>query len=102
MSNELSTRIDRDRLHMVSRDDAATVAHALLNGARNDRGEHLSAGTAVLFAVMVERTQMDPQELYRLGRRILHEPSPHHRKGNAQLEALRDFAGLRVRNEAIV
>jgi len=55
MPNELSTRIDRDKLHMISRDQVAHVAHALLHGGHNERGEMLVAATAVLFAVICER-----------------------------------------------
>ncbi|MCC5780562.1 hypothetical protein H7H48_15985 [Nitratireductor sp. B36] len=102
MANELSTRIDRTQLHMVSRDRVAHVAHALLNGANHEKGELLAAGTAVLFAVMSERTGMNAEELYRLGHRILHADTPHHVKSNVQMEALRDFAGLRVREHAII
>ncbi|WP_266031188.1 hypothetical protein [Brucella intermedia] len=102
MANALSSRIDPTQLHMVSRDRAASVAHSLLNGANHERPELITAGTAILFAVMAERTGMEPEELFRLGNRILREPSPHHTKSNVQLEALRDFAGLRVRNEPII
>ena len=102
MTNPLSSRLDRDVLFMVPRDDAAVVAHELLHGANHQKAELLTAGVAVLFATMAERTGMDPQELFIFGRRILHEPTPHHVKGNVQMEALRDFAGLRVRNSPII
>lgn len=102
MANSLSTRIDRDKFHMIPRDQVAHVAHGLLHGGHNETGEMIAAATAVLFAAIAERTQMDPEELFRVGRKILHSPEAHHRKGNVHLEALRDFAGLRIRNDPIV
>lgn len=96
MGNPLSSRIDRTQLHMVSRDDVARVAHSLLYPANHERGPLLAAGMALLFAAVSERTGMDPQELYLLGRRILREPYPNHFQSNVQMDALRDFAGLRI------
>jgi hypothetical protein len=101
-ANSLSSRIDTTQLHMVSRDKVASVAHAMLNGANRERPADLAAGAAILFAVLAERVGMDAYEFYRLGRKILTEPSPHHTKPNVQMEALRDFAGLRVRNKPLV
>jgi len=91
-----STQIDRQQLGMVSRDKAVTLAHALLAGANKERGEDIAAGVAILFAVLAERTNMDPQELYSLGRRLLTTHDQHHVKSNRALDALLDFAGLRV------
>lgn len=102
MTGTLSSRLDPTQLRMVSRDRVASVVHALLHGANHERPPELTAGVAVLFAAVAERSAMDPEELYRLGRRILHAHDPHHDKPNIQLEALRDFAGLRVRNEPII
>lgn len=102
MANTLSSRLDTTQLQMVSRDRVAAVAHALLHGANHERPPELTAGAAVLFAAMAERVGMDPEELYHLGRRILFAADRHHDKPNVQMEALRDFAGLRVRNEPIV
>lgn len=92
----LSSRIDPTQLHMVSRDRVASVAHAMLFPANQEKGELLVAGAAVLFAVMAERAAMDPHDLYLLGRRILTSADPHHFQPNVQMEALRDFAGLRA------
>lgn len=100
--NGLSSRVDTTQLQMVSRDEAARVAHSLLNGANREKGPEIAAGVALLFSVMAERVGYQPEELFHLGNRILREPAPHHMKSNVQLEALRDFAGLRVRNQAII
>jgi hypothetical protein len=102
MANTLSSRVDATQLHMVSRADAATVAHELLHGGSHHKPELLAAGGAVLFAVIAERSGMDPHDLFLLGNRILHASEPHHFKQNVQMEALRDFAGLRLRNNPII
>lgn len=96
MGNPLSSRIDRTQLHMVSRDVTASMAHSMLFPVNNEKGELVAAGAALLFAVIAERTGMEPEDLFRLGQRILMDPSQHHTKTNASLEALRDFAGLRI------
>lgn len=98
----LSSRIDTTQLHMVSRDRVASLAHALLDGGNHAPGPELAAGVAVLFAVMAERTGLDPEDFYHLGRKILTAPSPHHFKPNVQMEALRDFAGLRVNTQPAI
>lgn len=102
MANNLSSRIDRDKLLMVSRDRVASTAHSLLNGANHEQPAELTAGTAILFFVIAERAGMEPEELYHLGRKLVTDPSPHHVKPNVQMEALRDFAGLRVRNTPVI
>lgn len=102
MANTLSSRLDATQLQMVSRDRVAPVAHALLHGANHERPAELAAGVAVLFAAMAERVGMDPQDLFLLGRRILFAADRHHDKPNIQLEALRDFAGLRVRDRPVI
>lgn len=100
--NSLSSRIDPTQLHMVSRDTVANAAHALLHGGSHEKGEVVVAAAAVLFAVMAERAAMDPQDLYRLGHRILTAPSDFHIKPNVQMEALRDYAGLHIRDQPVI
>lgn len=96
MGLELSSRINRDALFMVPRGEVASVAHEALFPINHLKGEKLAAGVALLFAAVASRIGMDPEELYRLGRRILTEPYPHHRHSTSQLDALQDFAGLRI------
>lgn len=102
MATELSTRIDPTQLHMVSRDRVAGAVHALLHGAHSDKGEVILAASAVLFVVMAERYGLNAEDLYHLGRKVLYADEPHHDKANVQLEALRDFATLRVRQNALI
>ncbi|MER9178964.1 hypothetical protein [Mesorhizobium sp. M0767] len=100
--NALSSRIDPTQLHMVSRDKVAYLVHEMMFPVNKEKGELLTAATAVLFAIMSERAAMDAHDLYLLGRRILTAPSPHHFKPNVQLEALRDFAGLRANSNPAI
>lgn len=103
MPNELSTRIDRDRFHMVDRNQVSAAAFTMLNGVSAEtRVELLAAGAALLFAAVAERVGMTAEELHRVGHRILfaHENFDH--KGNSALESLRDFAALRLRNTPII
>lgn len=102
MTNSLSKRLDRDKLLMIPRDRVASVAHALLSGANHEPPAELTAGIAVLFYAMAERNGTDPEELYHLGRKLITDPSAYHHKSNAQMESLRDFFGLRVRNEPVI
>jgi hypothetical protein len=62
----------------------------------------MTAGIAVLLYGIAERNGMDPEELYHFGRKLMTAPSVHHDKANAQMESLRDFFGLRVRNEPAI
>ncbi len=101
-THELSTRVERTAIGQVKRDQVAYTAHALLNGARNERGDLLIAAAALLFAAMVERCELEPEELFRMGHKMLHASDPHHFKTNASLESLRDFAGLRARSNPII
>lgn len=102
MANTLSTRIDQDFLASIPRDRIAFDTQRLLDPMRNDRGENILAAGAVAFAVLVERYGGSPEGLYEYGKRVLHHQEQFHKKGNDQLEALRDFAALRIsRNPTI-
>ncbi|WP_111818773.1 hypothetical protein [Agrobacterium sp. CFBP2214] len=101
-TSELSTRLDRDKLMMMSRDRAAELGHIILEPLTNSPAAENLAAVAIAFAVLSNRYSMGPEELYHYGMKILTEPTPHHRKGNALLDSLQDWAGMRVRNEAII
>jgi hypothetical protein len=94
--------LDRDRLMMMSRDRAAELGHMILEPLTNSPADENLAAVAVAFAALSERYSMGPEELYRYGMKILTAPTPHHRKGNALMDSLQDWAGMRVRNEAII
>lgn len=88
-------KVSGDRLAMVSRNDAADVAHLALSPIQEHRPEELVAGVAVLFYVMARYSGLDPEELYHRGRRILTDSEGDIKTNNA-LQSLRDFASFFV------
>ena len=102
VTSELSSRLDADKLNMMSRDRAAALAHTCLDGLRNETPEAHLAGVAVAFAALAHRYGKGPEELYLYGLRILEAPTAHHRNGNALIDSLRDFANLKVRNDPVI
>jgi hypothetical protein len=89
----------KDRLHMVSRDDAMKSAMGLLDRIQNEEPEVALAGTAIMFAAFVRRLGLSPAETHELGKRIL-APEAFHQKSNITGEVLRDFAGIRLAGDA--
>ncbi|MBO6814580.1 MAG: hypothetical protein JJ891_06955 [Rhizobiaceae bacterium] len=98
-TNPLSSRIDRDKLNLVSRDRVAAGAHAVLDPIQGYTPEQLIASVAVAFAVVAERSGVKPSELYQMGKRMLHDEDRYHMKANVQMESLRDFAAQEIRNK---
>jgi hypothetical protein len=90
--------INRDRLLMIPRDQAAVAAHALLHPVQGLTPEQQVAGAAVLFAAICARIGEDPQALYQLGNRILRDEN-FHVKGNVQMQVLRDYAGIVIKGD---
>lgn len=84
---------DRDRLLMLPRDRAASVAHQALDSIQTLPSHEQAAAVAVLFNVFTTRFGLDPEETFHLGRKFL-EDQRFHRKGNAQIDALIAFAGM--------
>lgn len=91
----------RDRLMMTARDDAASSALAALTPIQDEAPEIQVAGVSVLFAALSHRLGVDPEELYRVGIKMLTDEDFHH-KGNIRVETLRDFAGLRLKGDEVV
>lgn len=94
--------LDRDRLFMIPQGKAAAAAYEALFPIQSASAEEQLAGVALLFAAFTERCGVDPEELYTLGRRLLRQ------RGNAEsrvvdnsLQALRDFAGLRLMGDDV-
>lgn len=80
---------------MTPRDDAASAAFQALDGLQRFTPEEQLAGAALLFSALRTRCGLDPFDLSQLGDRLL-APEAFHDKANWQLEALRDYAGLRI------
>lgn len=85
---------NRDTMYMMSRDRAAVVTHEALASINALRPEEQATAAALLFAVLVSRFKLDPQEHHQFGRRLLLDPDPFNKKGNALMEALEAYAEL--------
>lgn len=90
--------LDRDRLTMTPRGEAARVAHAALSEIQRERPELMVMGAAVLFATLCARCGIDPQELHTMARKVLTDQEGF-RRDNDSLQSLRDFAGIRIMGE---
>ena len=93
--------LDRDRLGMVPRGQAADTAQLALFPIQDERPEVLVAGVAILYAALCARCGLDPEDMWRLGSRLLADQD-FHTKTNNSLQSLRDFAGLRVMGQDVV
>lgn len=92
--------LDRDKLSMVSRAQAAQAAHLALFAIQNERPEVMMGGVAILFAAFIHRCGLDPQEVHHMGMKILRDPAdPGYHNVNISLQSLKDFAGIRVMGE---
>lgn len=96
MTNSHTSRIDHDIFNMLPRDTIARDASNMLDPLKNHKGERMVAATAVLFALMAERYRGSPEALFEYGKRLLRQPEDFHKKANDEMEALRDFALLRI------
>jgi hypothetical protein len=89
---------DRDKLMMMPRDKAASLAHEALNPINRLEGHEMVAAISLLFAAVVSRVGLDPAECHTLGMKMMRDQE-FHRKANAQLQSLRDFAGIQVKGD---
>lgn len=87
--------VDRDRLLMVDRGEAADGAQLALFQIQDLKPDVALASVAVLFAVLTAGTGTNPEEAYHLGRKVLTDQDFHDR-ANKSLQSLRDFAGIRM------
>lgn len=101
MANHRSRPLDKDKLFMIPRSDAVVGAHEALHPVQHMSPEQMMAGVAVLFFATVNRTGLDPEDMYKLGARLLADQE-HHDKTNKLVQSLRDFAGLRVLGQDVV
>lgn len=89
--------LDRDKLYMVSRFNAARVAQAALFPIQQQESpEELVMGVGVLFAAVCLRAGIDPSDLFEAGKRVLTVPFDGDKMGSDSLQSLKDFVGLRI------
>jgi hypothetical protein len=92
----LGSGIDRTRLLMLPRNAAADAANLALFQLQDKTPEEQVMGAAVLFATFCEALGLDPQETHAMGLRVLKAPSTDDHVAGHNLQALRDFASIRV------
>lgn len=93
--------LDRDKINMVPRGTAATVAHEALFPIQERRPEQMLMGVATLFAAMCRRCRVDPQDMHVKGLRVLDAPEDGDRATDAQVQVLRDLIGAKVMGEEV-
>lgn len=86
---------------MLPRDTAVVAAHNALRPVSTMEPEEMVAGVSVLFAAVCNRVGLDPEDMHKLGMKMMTTPQPHHDKGNKLLQSLRDFAGLRIAGQEV-
>ena len=87
----LTVRFDKDRLHLVPRNEAAKAAFAMLDKVQDEMPELAIAATALVFATLCQRLRLDPHDIHQLGMKMLRH-DPHNDKANAQIEGMQDLA----------
>lgn len=93
-----SSRLDRDALLHIPRDRATECAYLVLGPMHQMQAHEALAAIAVAFAAVSSRYSQDPSELHAVGLKVLREPDPMNRTGNARIAALQDFAKLKLRD----
>lgn len=88
--------LDKLKLSQIGRDKAASAAHLCLFQIQDMSPEEMMMGSAVLFATLVSRAGMDPEELFNMANRLLKAPDEGDHYTGGSLEALRDFGNIRV------
>lgn len=89
------SRIDQDVLNSASRDEAARVTFLALHGIQKEKPHAQVWAAALLFSALCHKLQLSPGEMHSKALRMLAD-EPFHKKANDQLEALKDFAGMRL------
>lgn len=88
-------KLDRDKLSMVTREDAAEAAYEALFPIQDRPPEALVAGIALLFHAVCTKVGLDPEDLYRQGGKMLRDQEGSLKTNNA-LQSLRDWASIRL------
>lgn len=100
MTAPVARGLDKDRMWMLPRNLAADTAHEALFPIQSKTPEEQLMGVAVLFAALCQRCGVEPDVMHSVGLKVL-RAQDYHKHANASLEALRDFAGLRIMGEEV-
>ena len=90
------TPLDKDKLYMVPRDEAVSLAHLTLFQLQTKTPEEIVMGASLLFATVCETCGLDPEDMFNMGKRVLYSPDDGDRPTNNSLQSLKDFMGGRV------
>lgn len=95
--------LDRDKLAMVPRLHALRVAHEALFPIQDWDGgpEEQVLGVGILFATMCLKTGLDPEDLYRMGKRVLLAPAEGDHVTDNMGQVLKDFLGARIMQQEV-
>ena len=96
-----SRPLNKDALSMIPRRRAVNAAHEALFPIQSKWPEEMVAGVALLFAVVCKRCGVDPEDMHRMGLKLLRDPAQEggDRGSSELLQALQDFAGIRIMGE---
>ena len=86
---------DRDKLGMLARDKIMEASFRALDTIQNDKMELQVATVAALFAAFTERLNLNPQDTFLMGKRMMRR-EPNHRQANDHIDALTDFIGAKA------
>jgi len=85
--------MDRLRLTMVKREEAAKLALLCLNPIEGRPTHDLIVGTGVMLAALCTKYGLNERDILQYAYRILN-PEPFDKKANQNLEGLLDWVGL--------
>lgn len=96
-----SRPLNKDALSMLPRTRAVSTAHEALFPIQGKMPEEMLGGVALLFATLCTRCGVDPEDMHRMGMKLLRDPDQEggDRGNNGLLQALKDFAGIRIMGE---
>lgn len=98
LTSPVGRPLDRDKLTMMPRGEAARVAHLALSEIQGEAPELMVLGAAVLFATLCQRCNLSAQDVHHMAHKVLTDQEGF-RRDNASLQSLRDFAGIRIMGE---
>ena len=98
---EPSRPLNKDALAMVRRASAIKGAQLALDPIQHEQPEYMVASIAVLLAAVVNRCRLDPEDMYRMGLKLMRDPPQEggDRGASGAIQSLRDFAGIRIMGE---
>lgn len=92
-----SRALDKTKLAMVPRSEAASAAHLALFQLQDiPEPETQMLGISVLFAAFAHRMQLNPEELHNMGLAVLKARDEGDVPTGNSLQVLRDFAAIRL------